>query len=122
MTSERPKGTMYPGDPLEDVCRRCGAHVGYGHPAFHLGVCDACSKVMETKRAKARLERALHVAACRATEQAEWRCVGRWLHTGRLAILPADAFTTLGTGSSTRPSLTVLAVINPQGEIVLRAT
>jgi hypothetical protein len=27
----------------EDVCSKCGAHLGYGHPAFHLGICDNCS-------------------------------------------------------------------------------
>ena len=27
----------------EDVCSMCGAHIGYGHPAFHLRICDNCS-------------------------------------------------------------------------------
>lgn len=33
-------------DPYEDLCAYCGAHIGYGHPAFHLGNCgsDECNK------------------------------------------------------------------------------
>jgi hypothetical protein len=27
---------------FEDRCRACGRLVGFGIPAFHVGICDAC--------------------------------------------------------------------------------
>jgi clan AA aspartic protease (TIGR02281 family) len=32
----------------EDKCRECARHIGFGHPAFHLGICDECDKEKET--------------------------------------------------------------------------
>jgi hypothetical protein len=26
----------------EDRCRECGVHIGTGHEAFHIGICDSC--------------------------------------------------------------------------------
>ena len=26
----------------EDKCCECGKHLGYGDPAFHLGICEEC--------------------------------------------------------------------------------
>lgn len=39
-------------DPLEDRCRFCGQHLGYGHPIFHLGFCEKpeCRKKHEAER------------------------------------------------------------------------
>lgn len=34
-------------DFCEDVCRECGEHLGYGHPAFHLEICDDCKDRQE---------------------------------------------------------------------------
>jgi hypothetical protein len=30
-------------DPADDMCEVCGKRVGYGNPAFHLGICDDCA-------------------------------------------------------------------------------
>jgi hypothetical protein len=29
-------------DAPEDRCKQCGTHLGFGHPAFHIGICDDC--------------------------------------------------------------------------------
>lgn len=28
----------------EDVCAKCGAHIGFGAAFLHLRICDACSE------------------------------------------------------------------------------
>lgn len=29
-------------DGTPDKCKQCGTFLGFGHPAFHLGICDDC--------------------------------------------------------------------------------
>lgn len=36
--------------PREDVCRECGTHLGFGLPAFHLGICTDCQEDVEVTR------------------------------------------------------------------------
>jgi hypothetical protein len=28
----------------EDLCASCGTHIGWGHPDFHLSLCDMCAE------------------------------------------------------------------------------
>jgi hypothetical protein len=45
-------GGMATPEWAEDVCARCGAHVGQGNPEYHLGLCEACdAAVCEAARA-----------------------------------------------------------------------
>lgn len=30
----------FTSDSYEDTCLYCGAHVGFGAPGFHIGICD----------------------------------------------------------------------------------
>lgn len=36
-------------DPLEDWCRLCGIHMGYGFIDFHLEVCENCHDTLATE-------------------------------------------------------------------------
>lgn len=44
MNHEKPPDKERGLEMSEDVCAKCGAHIGFGAAFLHLGICDTCSE------------------------------------------------------------------------------